>query len=360
MNNLSIFKNLNWKLNFPILFLMGAGLLSLASTSLNLFYKQIGWIFLGIIIAALFIKIDWRSFVNQKGLIWGFYFLIFFILIATLFFAPTIKGNRSWLVLGPLQFQPAEFAKLALILIYSAFFSRKHAAIARISNLLVSFVYFLIPGLLIALQPDFGSALVLFFIWLGFLFVSGIKWRHLLIVIFIFLISGVFMWFGILKDYQKERILGFISPGRDPLGINYSVIQSRVAIGSAGLFGKGFKQGTQAQLGFLPEKGTDFIFPAFTEEWGIIAGFLVIAAFIFIIFQIMKIGLGANNNFNRFVCLGAVILFLSQFILNIGSALGLTPVIGVTFPFFSYGGSSLLTNLSLVGIIQSIFRHRSL
>ncbi len=168
------------------------------------------------------------------------------------------------------------------------------------------------------------------------------------------------MWQVILKDYQKAMISGFFFPGRDPLGVNYNVIQAKIAIGSAGLFGKGFSQGTQVQLGFLPEAQTDFIFAALIEEWGLLIGIIFVIIFVFLILKIIKIGLEADNNFNRFICLGAAILFNVQFIFNVGSNLGLTPVIGMTFPFLSYGGSSLLTNLILVGIIQSIFIRRSL
>ena len=158
---------------------------------------------------------------------------------------------------------------------------------------------------------------------------------------------------------SKRKNFGFSFSDRDPLGVNYNVIQSKIAIGSAGFFGKGFGQGTQSQLGFLPEAQTDFIFAAFIEEWGLFLGFLLVVIFAFLILRIVKIGLNAENNFSRFICLGTVILFIAQFIFNVGSNLGLTPVVGVTFPFLSYGGSSLLTNLILVGIIQSIFVRNS-
>ena len=205
-----------------------------------------------------------------------------------------------------------------------------------------------------AIQPDLGSVIILFLIWFGFLLVSGLRPKHLIISLLIFLLIASLMWFGVLKNYQKERIIGLFFPERDVLGINYNVIQSKIAIGSAGFLGKGFGQGTQVQLGFLPEAQTDFIFAAIAEEFGLIAGFLVIAAFLWMIFRVIKIGADSNDNFSRFVCLGAAILFITQFFLNIGSNLGLVPVVGVTFPFLSYGGSSLLTNLIIVGIIQSV------
>lgn len=360
MNELSIIRGLNWRLNLAVLFLLAASLIGLASFAPDVFYKQVLWALLGLVAIFIIIQFDWRPFANYRTLIFGFYFLMILLLVATHFFAPTIRGAKSWLPVGGFRFQPAEFTKIALILLYSLFFSRKHAAIARASNLMVSFIYFLIPGFLIAIQPDFGSLSVLFSIWFGFLLISGIRWRHLVIMLIILVIVSVAMWNAVLKNYQKERILGFVFPTRDVLGINYSVVQAKIAIGSAGFFGKGFRQGTQSQLGFLPEKQTDFIFSALVEEWGLVAAFLLVAAFVFMIFEIIKIGLGSPNNFSRFICLGAVILFCVQFALNMGSNLGLTPVIGITLPFLSYGGSSLLTDLILIGIIQSISIRRPL
>jgi len=292
--------------------------------------------------------------VNYRGIILGFYFIIIALLIVTYFFAPVVRGVKGWLMVGSFQFQASEFAKLALIIVFAGFFKKKHISIARVSNLLVSFIYFLIPALLVAIQPDFGTVIILFFIWFGFLLVSGLRPKHIIISLLIFSVIAAVMWFSVLENYQKERIMGVFFPGRDMLGINYNVIQSKIAIGSAGFFGKGFGQGTQVQLGFLPEAQTDFIFAALIEEFGLISGFLAITAFIILIFRIIRIGIDSEINFNRFICLGAAILFITQFILNIGSNLGFMPVVGVTFPFLSYGGSSLLTNLIILGIIQSI------
>lgn len=151
----------------------------------------------------------------------------------------------------------------------------------------------------------------------------------------------------------------FLFPGRDPLGISYNVIQAKTAIGSGGFLGKGFGQGTQSQLGFLPEKQTDFIFSAIVEEWGLLGGSLVLIIFAYMVFRIIGIGFKSQNNFGRLVCLGTAILFISQFALNVGSNIGFTPVIGVTFPFLSYGGSSLLIDMVLLGIIQSVFIRRT-
>ncbi len=351
---MTFLKQQDWKLNFAVLSLGFLGLLSLASTKPDLFYKQLLFWFIGIAFVFLIVVFDWRSLVNYRGITSGFYFIVIALLIATYFFAPVVRGVKGWLMVGSFQFQASEFAKLALIIIFAGFFKKKHISIARVSNLLVSFFYFLIPALLVAIQPDFGTAIILFFIWFGFLLVSGLRPKHIIISLLIFSVVAAAMWFSVLEDYQKERIVGVFFPGRDALGINYNVIQSKIAIGSAGFFGKGFGQGTQVQLGFLPEAQTDFIFAALIEEFGLVSGFLAITAFVILIFRIIRIGIDSDINFNRFICLGAAILFITQFILNIGSNLGFLPVIGVTFPFLSYGGSSLLTNLIILGIIQSI------
>ncbi len=351
---MNIIKQQDWKLNFAVLFLGAVGLSSLASAKPDLFYKQLLFWLIGIAFVFLIIAFDWRSLINYRGITLGFYFIIIALLIVTYFFAPVVRGVKGWLMVGSFQFQASEFAKLALIIVFAGFFKKKHISIARVSNLLVSFVYFFIPALLVAIQPDFGTAIILFFIWFGFLLVSGLRPKHIIISLLIFFVVATAMWFSVLKDYQKERIVGVFFPERDALGINYNVIQSKIAIGSAGFFGKGFGQGTQVQLGFLPEAQTDFIFAALIEEFGLISGFLAIATFTILIFRIIRIGVDSEINFNRFICLGSAILFITQFILNIGSNLGFMPVIGVTFPFLSYGGSSLLTNLIILGIIQSI------
>jgi rod shape determining protein RodA len=357
---LSFFKKLDWQLNGALLFLAAASLASLAGIKPDLFQKQLFFWLVGFGLIFFIIKFDWRPYVNYRGLISGLYFLSILLLVITYFLAPDIRGTKSWFSLGPFNLQTSEFAKLALIVLLAHFFSRRHVGIARLSNLAISFVYFLIPAGLIAFQPDFGSALILFCLWFGFLLISGIKYRHLVIALLIFSILGIIIWQSVLEDYQKERVLGFLMPSHDPLGINYNVIQSKIAIGSAGWFGKGFEQGSQTQLGFLPEAQTDFIFAAFVEEWGLLMGLVVILVFCALVLRIIKIGFSADNNFNRFVCLGIVIVFVVQFVFNIGSNLGLSPIIGITFPFLSYGGSSLLTNLILIGIIQAIFVRRSL
>lgn len=352
-------KRLDWVLNSGILFLSGAGLLSLASTAPELFWWQLLWVAMafGIILAVS--NFDWRPFLNYPKAIFGIYAIAVLLLAATYAVAPPIRGVRAWLPIFGLQFQTSEFSKFALIILFSAFFAKAHVSIAHLKSVLVSLLYLLPPIILIILQPDMGTALILFGLWFGYLLVSGLRWKHIFLAALSFLVGFVILWLGVFKDYQKERIIGLFDPTRDPLGVNYSVIQSKIAIGSAGFWGKGFGQGTQSQFGFLPEAQTDFIFAAFIEEWGLLGGIAIVAAFLLVLFRIIKIGLEAENNFSRFICLGTSLLFLLHFILNAGSNIGLMPVIGVPFPFLSYGGSNLLANSLLIGMIQGIVVRRT-
>ncbi|MDO8466953.1 MAG: FtsW/RodA/SpoVE family cell cycle protein [bacterium] len=350
----TFFSKQDWFLNCALLFLAGCSLTILSSIDRALFLPQLIWFLIAFGLMQAIAFVDWQPFFNYRWIVFGVYLSAVLLLAATFFFAPTIREARSWLVFGPVQFQTSEFAKLALIILFSYFFARSHVGIARVGVLAKSFIYFAIPAAFVLKQPDLGSTIIIFSIWAGFLLVSGIQWKHLIIGLVLLSVLGVFGWTSFLRTYQKERIIAFLNPSYSPLRINYGVIQSKIAIGSAGFFGKGYGQGTQVQLGFLPAAETDFIFAAFVEEWGGLGGVLVLGAFVLMLLRIVKIGLDANNNFSKLICLGAVIMFLAQFAINIGSTLGLAPVIGVTFPFFSYGGSSILINAMLLGIIQSI------
>ena len=346
-------KRMDWILNSSLAVLALASLLILFSGDRALFNQQLVWYGVGIVAMVMMTRIDWRPLINYPWVIYGIYSIAIVLLIATLFATP-IRNIRGWLVLGPWQFQTSEFVKLSLLIVFSSFWAKAHIGIAHLKNVAASFLFFIVPATLVLMQPDMGSTLILFGLWFGYLLVSGIQWKHLLIAAALFLIASGISWNYGLAGYQKERVIGLFYPEQDPLGVNYSVIQSKIAIGSAGWLGKGFGRGTQVRLGFLPEAETDFIFAAFIEEWGLIGGVVALVAFMTVLIRIIFAGLASTNNFSRMFCLGAVILFLVHFILNNGSAIGLLPVIGVPFPFLSYGGSNLLTSLMIVGIIQGI------
>lgn len=341
----------------PVGFLITASLTVLSSISTHLFLLQLFWVVLGIILIFIFSVVDWRSILNNRWLISFLYGLGIIFLVIVYFKGPVIRSTRSWLVLGPFNFQPVELMKLSLILLFGRYFSRRHLSVAHWKNIITSFFYFFAPAVLIALQPDMGSASVLFVIWFGFLIASGLPLKRLAVAVLIFISLGFIGWHLVLKDYQRDRIVGIFYPQDNSLSVNYSLNQAKIAIGSAGLFGKGYGQGTQTQLGFLTEPSNDFILASLIEEWGLVFGILVIAAFLFLLFKILKIASLSSGNFEKFICLGTVMVFCWQFFLNVGSTIGLSPVIGVTFPFLSYGGSSLLIDFILLAIINSIAKH---
>ncbi|MGC8775794.1 MAG: FtsW/RodA/SpoVE family cell cycle protein [Minisyncoccia bacterium] len=345
------------KILIPVILILIFGWIEILSISRELAKLQLIWIVLGISFLILSLKINWRNILNYPWFIKFLYILALLLLIVSLFFGPVIRGTKGWLVLGPVRFQPVEFAKIALILFYASYFSKKHIFVSSWKTILESFILFIILGGLVLLQPDLGSFLILFGIWFGFLLLSGLPGKRIIAAIFIFIILGIIGWNFFLKDYQKQRIIGVFYPEKNALTINYSTIQSKIAIGSGGWFGKGFKQGTQTQLGFLTEPATDFIFAALVEEWGLVFGLVVILSFLFLIWGLIYIGTHTYFNFLKFICLGTIIVLSLHFFINLGSVLGILPVIGVPFPFLSYGGSNLLTNFFILGIILSIVKY---
>ncbi len=340
----------------PAAFVLAAGLVTLASVSWHSFTSQLLWAVFGVCAIVVLRLFDWRAFLTYRWVLWTLYAFAVLLLIAVLLTAPVIRNTRSWLMLGSVGFQPVEFAKLALILVYAGYFSRRHLAIARWRTIVESFFMFAVPAGLTALQPDLGSTLVLFGIWFGFLLFSGLPRRRVFFALGAFVVIGALGWQFALKDYHRERIIGLFYPERNALTYNYSVIQSKIAIGSAGFFGKGFGQGSQTQLGFLSEPEHDFVLSAFIEEWGIVPGLLVIGAFLVLLRRILRTGALAQRNMEKFICLGAAMVFGVHFVLNAGSAVGFMPVVGVPFPLLSYGGSHLLMSMVILGIVNMIRR----
>lgn len=340
----------------PLGILLTAGLVVLSSVSMHLFWLQLLWVGIGIAVVFVFLFVDWHFILNYRWLIGAVYLLAVFLLILVYLKGPIIRNAKSWLVWGPFGFQPVELAKIALILLYANYFSRRHLSIAHWQNILTSFILFLVPAFLVTIQPNLGSALVLFGVWFGFLLFSGLPPRRVAAVFLFLAVAGFFLWTNVLRDYQRDRIMGFFYPEENTLSINYNVVQSKIAIGSAGLLGRGYHQGPQTQLGFLPEPGSDFILAALVEEWGVLGGLAVLGSFLFLIFQVLKVGTNSDGNFEKFFCIGTVMVWGLQFIFNAGSATGLTPVVGITFPFLSYGGSSLIAGFFLISIINAIRR----
>ena len=353
MGMVSYLRRMDWIINGCVLFLACVSLAAIASAKPAELTQQSIAFGVGSIIFVLFAGIDWRPFTVYRSVIFLIYAIGVALLVATYFFAPTIRATRSWLVFGTVQFQTSEFIKVVLIILYSYYFARRHTAIAEWRNIIIPFLYAALPVGLILLQPDMGSGLIIMGLWVLYLFVSGLKIRHIALGIAVAAVLGFFSW-NYLQGYQRERIKGLFNPQYDPLGVNYNVIQSKIAIGSGGLLGKGFRQGTQTQLGFLPEPANDFIFSSIAEEWGAVGVCALLMAFSFLIARILYIGLIIEGNFGKLVCLGTAGLILLHMAFNIGSAIGFMPVVGVPLPLVSSGGSSLITFFMALGIVQSV------
>jgi rod shape determining protein RodA len=329
------FKKLDWLLTGAVFVLCAISLLALfsidAGQASSFFSRQILFFILGLVTMFAFSFFDGRIFRNYTIISVSLYLAILLLLASVLFFGHGVRGTISWIQIGSFNFEPVELAKIIEILVLAKYFSGRHVEVYRIRHIVISGIYAAIPVVLVLLQPDLGSVLILAAIWLGIVILSGIRLQHLLIVVLAGALVVSLSWLFVLAPYQKARILTFVNPNKDPLGYSYNLIQSKTAVGSGGLFGKGLGQGTQGQLNFLPEKQNDFIFAVLAEEWGLIGVLFLFIIYIFLFWRLL------------------IIIFK-----NIGMNLGLLPITGISLPFISYGGSNLLINFIALGIIQNI------
>ena len=341
-----------------ILPIMGAGLITMKSFvgSGHFFSRQLVWIFVALVAFFVSSKIDFRI-LKRTSVIVFLYTASVFALFSLFMIGSISNGAKSWINLGLFSIQPSDPAKLILILLLSKYFSRRHMEIANIRHLLVSGVYTFIMFILVALHPDFGSAITIFSIWFGMVLFSGISKKHLFAVFMMGLIIFVGAWNFAFKEYQKNRILNFINPSADTRGSGYNARQAMITVGSGELFGKGIGYGTQSRLQFLPEYQTDFIFAAFAEEWGFIGVMLLIGLFMLIIGRILYIASKGETNFEILFGIGLAIFFMSHLTINIGMNIGLMPVTGIPVPFMSYGGSHLVTEFVGLGLLMSMRRY---
>ena len=359
---LTYFKKLDWILIAATILLGGAGLLSIYSSSLGRgdflnFKKQIIFLTIGFFLMFALSFFDWRIFQQNSYLILFLYFFALILLIGLFFFAPEIRGVKGWYKLGPISFDPIEFMKLVLIILLAKYFSVRHIEMYKLQHIFLSGFYVFAPALLIFFQPDFGSVVILIALWLGILFISGIKLRHFLLLVFCGIIALIFSWHFLLKDYQKARVVGFLSPQIETQGINWSQTQSKIAVGAGGLFGQGLGKGSQTQYGFLSEPHTDFIFAAIAEEFGLIGVSILLFLLTVLFWRIMAIAWNAESNFPRLFASGFAIVLFAQVLVHIGVNLGFLPVIGISLPLISYGGSGLIFSYIGLGILQSIKTH---
>src|SRR6056297_1572606 len=366
--NKKLFRNLNLYIPITIILLIVIGLFAISSAveinrvdSSGIVYlkTQIIAAILGIILAIFIQFFDYRIFKEYYQLIFGSTIII---LIMTLFFGSNISGGRRSIDLGFINFQPSEITKIVFILVLATILDQ-NKDFDDLKELIIPFIYFLIPFSLIILENDLGTALVLLAIFIIMLFVAGVN-RKFLYVIFgggflsVVLVITSHLFFGtplpFLKDYQLNRLIAFINPNIDPQGIGYNIIQSKIAIGSGRLTGKGLFEGTQNQLNFLPEKHTDFIFSVIGEEFGFIGAFVVIVLFFILIWQLFNIAVQAKDNYGRLVVSGIIAMFFFHIVENIGMTMGLMPITGIPLPFISYGGTSMVTSIIAIGIALNI------
>ena len=389
---------------FPVIILFILGLAAIYSSTYSNtiaqgnFERQIIWGIMALIVFFITYSVPTSTF---KQITVPSYFIAIFLLIVVLLIGERISGAKSWLAFSSFGFQPSEFAKLATILMLSKYLSRQDTDIDSFKHLVYTLAIGFLPIILILLEPDMGTALVFIAMILTLLFWKGISVFAMFVVLspgFVALSSlfGLFYFFGALlfvlamlfvfrKDiffsgsifafnlasgffadyvfralslHQQKRIQAFIDPMTDPLGSGYNTIQAKVAIGSGGLLGKGFLEGNQTQLQFIPEQWTDFIYCVIGEEFGFIGAIITIVLFTLLFLRILKIASGSRDEFLSLVSIGILSVYFAHFIINIGMVVGIMPVIGLPLPFISYGGSSLVVNMIMLGILANIYRTR--
>lgn len=353
----SLYRRYDWGIVAAVLVLMAFGILAIYSVDLSRssgaflnFQKQIIFACLGIAVLLTAPLFNWRLVQYQSRWI---YLAGLATLVGVLFFGTVINGARGWFNFGGISFQPVEFAKIALIIALAKYFSNQ-GYIPNWGITIKGFTLLAIYLIPVVLQPDMGGASILAAIWLGTLLMMRLP-KKIIITLGIGAVTLAMVgWSFVLRDYQKDRILTFLDPTRDPRGRGYNITQSIVAVGAGGMFGRGLGAGSQSQLHFLPEAHTDFIFAVLSEELGFIAGTIIISCYVFIMYRLTRISHGIRDNFSLFFIAGTQILIGAQAFINIGMNIGVLPVTGLPLPLVSYGGSALLATCLLLGIVQSI------
>ena len=286
-----------------------------------------------------------------------FYFLVLILLFGVDLFGVTASGSKRWISLFFINLQPSELMKVSLIIFLARYYDKIPTTnVNNLKYIFIPFLSFMIPAFLVASQPDLGTAVLIAISGLIVIWLTGFKIKYFLYSFFV-LICLIPIGISFLQPYQKTRILTFLNPERDPLGAGYQIIQSKIAVGSGGIFGKGFLQGSQSYLDYLPEKQTDFIFTLFSEEFGFIGSLILLTIYALIIYRIAVIGSESRNNFARLFCFGFAAAFFVYVTVNMAMVLGLLPIVGAPLPIMSYGGSSMLSIMIGLGIVMSCKIH---
>lgn len=355
-------KYLDWVLFLAVLGLAGLGGVVIYSASYQLrlitgvpyLQRQLMWLGLGFLVFFFLALTDYRKLIAV-----GYFLAVLttLLLAVIIVLGETRFGARRWIQVGGFTIQPSEFAKITLILMLSRYLAGRFDRRARWSYVLVPCLLASIPAVLILKQPDLGTAIIFLPVTLGLVFAAGGKGKQILVLILVVLILAPGFWF-FLRDYQKTRLLVFLDPGLDPSGAGYTIIQSKIAIGSGGLWGKGWLGGTQNMLSFIPERQTDFVFSVVAEEWGFAGCLLVITLYGVIFLRLFVIGWQCREPGGKFLVIGGILVLSAHAGINIGMATGLLPATGLPLPLISYGGSVTVSVLAILGLCQSVYVHR--
>jgi len=324
--------------------------------SLNILRKQLLWMAIGFALMAVFIVVDYHVLFDIAPILYG----IGMVLLAYLLVWGKVRAHvRSWIQLpGGFQFQPSEFMKIFTALMLAKFFDSNDRAYLNVRSFIIAMAIIGAPVFLIIVQPDFGTAATFAPLIGVAMFFGGIRWRYWVAAALIMLVALPIGWKFFLKGYQKERIMIFLNPERDPLGSGYQVTQAKIAIGSGGIHGKGFKQGTQAKLEFLPARHTDFIFAVLGEEWGFIGVVIVLGLYLFMIVQALSFAKHARDRGGTFLVIALICFFIFHILINISMQIGVLPTTGIPLPLISYGGSSTMMFLIAIGLMLNVDMRR--
>ena len=361
-----LINNFDWLMVSVVIIIVLIGIMTIYSATRPLvegetsrFYlKQSLWLIIGVI--ALFIMVSF-DYIWMKRLSFLLYAASIALLVIVFVLGKVGMGAQRWLSIGPISFQPSEFFKVAYVIMLSHQLGSISGPISTPSLFRLFFLIVLPPFILLIKQPDLGTGLIMLTVFFSLLFAKGIHRKIVVLLVIIGLISlpflGNILWEG-LRDYQKSRLIAFLEPGVDPSGIGYHINQSKISVGSGKFFGKGYLNGTQGPLRFLPEKHTDFIFAIFAEEWGFFGSLVLISLYIILLLRGPYAARNARDDFGKFLALGITFMFLTYVFINVGMTLGIMPVVGIPLPFMSYGGTALLSNLLSVGLIINIRTRR--
>jgi len=342
--------------------LMVIGIANLFSATINMpgegipFYlRQLLWFGIGALLGLSVFVIDYRYY---EEFAYPFYLLVLVIVLCVLIYGLIVGGGQRWIKMGVFYFQPSELMKIALILALARYFARHERKDGyRLRDLFIPAIITMVPALLIVKQPDLGTAMVMLFIFFSIVLFVRIRFRSFLIICTAIFLATPIFWF-ILKDYQRTRILTLLNPHMDPLGAGYHIIQSEIAVGSGGIWGKGFLQGSQYKLHFLPEHHTDFIFAVLGEEWGFIGCSVVLTLYAALILWGLTRGVSTQDRYGSIIALGVTAMIFWHVVINVGMVLGMMPVVGLPLPLLSYGGSSVVVTLIGIGLLLNVRARR--